>query len=70
MFLFGSKCRRLTFATQVEFIGQIEPFYDRGNNNDFTALVHELAPAGILTKSTEFEFNFANVIACCVFAFK
>jgi len=46
---------------KVEFIGQIELFYDRGNNSDFTALIQELAPAGVMTKSTEFDFNFANV---------
>ncbi|KAL6061248.1 Vacuolar protein sorting-associated protein 26 [Balamuthia mandrillaris] len=44
----------------IELIGQIEMFYERGNNYEFTSLVKELAPAGELLASKEFEFDFAN----------
>eukprot|EP01112_Ceratiomyxa_fruticulosa_P018386 TRINITY_DN586_c0_g1_i1.p1 TRINITY_DN586_c0_g1~~TRINITY_DN586_c0_g1_i1.p1 ORF type:complete len:330 (-),score=70.26 TRINITY_DN586_c0_g1_i1:252-1241(-) len=46
---------------RVEFIGQIELFYDRGNHYEFTSLVRELAPAGELTESKVFSFEFLNV---------
>ena len=46
---------------KVEFIGQIELFYDRSNHYEFTSVVHELQPAGMLTKSTSFDFVFSNV---------
>lgn len=46
---------------KVEFLGQIELFYDRGNSYEFSTLVQELAPAGALVKSTEFDFSFSNV---------
>jgi len=46
---------------RVELIGQIELFYDRGNHFEFTSLLKELAPPGILDKSEEFPFEFANV---------
>lgn len=45
---------------RVDFIGQIELFYDRGNHYQFTSLTQELAPAGILDGDKEFEFEFAN----------
>jgi len=45
----------------VEFIGQIELFYDRGNHYEFTSLVRELAPTGELTENKTFEFEFLNV---------
>lgn len=46
---------------KIEFFGQIELYYDRGNLYDFCSLVHELAPAGSLTKTTSFDFNFDKV---------
>jgi len=46
---------------KVEFIGQIELFYDRGNHYEFTSLVRELAPPGDLTDNKVFEFEFLNV---------
>jgi len=46
---------------QVEFIGQIELFYDRGNHYEFTSLLRELAPKGILDREETFSFDFTNV---------
>jgi len=46
---------------KIEFLGQIELYYDRGNTYDFCSLVQELQPAGVLTKSTPFDFQFDNV---------
>lgn len=45
----------------MEFIGQIELYYDRGNHNEFTSLVKELARPGELTHKNEYTFEFANV---------
>eukprot|EP01087_Luapelamoeba_hula_P008520 TRINITY_DN2129_c0_g1_i1.p1 TRINITY_DN2129_c0_g1~~TRINITY_DN2129_c0_g1_i1.p1 ORF type:complete len:362 (-),score=105.52 TRINITY_DN2129_c0_g1_i1:94-1179(-) len=44
----------------IEFIGQIEMFYERGNNHEFVTLVKELAPAGDLTAKQEFTFDFSD----------
>ena len=46
---------------KIEFLGQIELYYDRGNQYDFCSLVHELQPAGALAKTTSFDFQFDNV---------
>jgi hypothetical protein len=46
---------------RVELVGQIELFYDRGNHFEFTSLLKELAPPGVLTTSEEFPFDFTNV---------
>lgn len=46
---------------KIEFIGQIELYYDRGNPQEFTSLVKELAAPGELTKSETFKFEFLNV---------
>eukprot|EP00051_Salpingoeca_urceolata_P031911 m.13535 g.13535 ORF g.13535 m.13535 type:complete len:315 (+) comp4580_c0_seq1:154-1098(+) len=46
---------------KVEFIGQIELFYDRGNHHEFTSLVKELMPAGEMAGSKTFDFEFQNV---------
>lgn len=46
---------------KVELIGQIELFYDRGNHSEFTNLIRELAPPGILKDSETFPFEFPNV---------
>ncbi|CAH1247368.1 vacuolar protein sorting-associated protein 26B-like [Branchiostoma lanceolatum] len=46
---------------KIEFIGQIELYYDRGNHHEFISLVKELARPGVLTQSTSFDFEFINV---------
>jgi vacuolar protein sorting-associated protein 26 len=46
---------------RVEFVGQIEMFYDRGNHHDFLSLVRQLTPPGELTQSTTFPFEFLHV---------
>lgn len=48
-------------GVKIEFIGQIELFYDRGNHHEFTSLVRELARPGELTQSTSYDFEFVNV---------
>lgn len=48
---------------KVEFIGEIELFYDRGNHYDFTSLQFDLSPAGALPEAVTvypFEFNGAE----------
>lgn len=46
---------------KVEFIGQVELFYERGNSHEFMSLVKELAPPGELPGSTNYDFEFQNV---------
>uniref|UniRef100_A0A0B7AH59 Arrestin C-terminal-like domain-containing protein n=2 Tax=Arion vulgaris TaxID=1028688 RepID=A0A0B7AH59_9EUPU len=46
---------------KIEFIGQIELYYDRGNHHEFTSLVKELARPGELTQSTSYNFEFSQV---------
>ncbi|XP_077978168.1 vacuolar protein sorting-associated protein 26B-like [Glandiceps talaboti] len=46
---------------KIEFIGQIELYYDRGNHHEFTSLVKELARPGELSQSTTFDFEFIQV---------
>ncbi|XP_025412787.1 vacuolar protein sorting-associated protein 26B-like isoform X1 [Sipha flava] len=46
---------------KVEFIGQIEMYYDRGNHHEFTSLVKELARPGEMLQNTSFNFEFLNV---------
>lgn len=46
---------------RIEFIGQIEVYYDRGNQHDFISMVKELARPGELTQSTSFRFEFQQV---------
>lgn len=48
-------------GVKVEFIGQIELYYDRGNHHEFTSLVKELARPGELTHNTVYTFEFPNV---------
>jgi len=45
---------------KLDFIGEIEVVYDRGNRHDFMTLTQTLAPPGILSGDTKFEFDFAN----------
>lgn len=46
---------------KIEFIGQIELFYDRGNHHEFTSLVKELARPGEMIQNTSYRFEFACV---------
>uniref|UniRef100_A0A1B6L663 Vacuolar protein sorting-associated protein 26 n=1 Tax=Graphocephala atropunctata TaxID=36148 RepID=A0A1B6L663_9HEMI len=46
---------------KIEFIGQIELYYDRGNHHEFTSLVKELARPGELFQNTTYNFEFLNV---------
>lgn len=46
---------------KIEFIGQIELYYDRGNHHEFTSLVKELARPGELLPNTSYTFEFLNV---------
>ncbi|XP_064634090.1 vacuolar protein sorting-associated protein 26B-like isoform X2 [Lineus longissimus] len=46
---------------KIEFIGQIELYYDRGNHHEFTSLVKELARPGEMTQNASYEFDFAQV---------
>lgn len=47
---------------QIEFIGQIELYYDRGNHYEFTSLSKELArPGEVCQHVTSYAFEFLNV---------
>jgi len=46
---------------KIEFIGQIELYYDRGNHHEFLSLVKQLAGPGDLTQNTSFDFEFNQV---------
>ncbi|XP_007450465.1 PREDICTED: vacuolar protein sorting-associated protein 26B [Lipotes vexillifer] len=46
---------------KVEFIGQIELYYDRGNHHEFVSLVKDLARPGEVTQSQAFDFEFTHV---------
>lgn len=46
---------------KIEFIGQIELYYDRGNHHEFLSLVKELARPGDITQNTSFDFEFNQV---------
>jgi len=48
-------------GVRVELIGQIELFYDRSNPYEFTNIVRELEPAGELTESKSYNFEFLSV---------
>ncbi|CEF69634.1 Vacuolar protein sorting-associated protein 26B [Strongyloides ratti] len=50
------------YGIKIEFIGLIETFYDRNNQNEFISLKRDLATAGeILQQNTRFNFSFLNV---------
>ncbi|ESO07547.1 hypothetical protein HELRODRAFT_170089 [Helobdella robusta] len=49
------------FGIKIEFIGQIDLFYDRGTRYDFTSLVRELARPGELVQTTGYSFEFNQV---------
>lgn len=46
---------------RIEFIGQIELFYDKSNTHEFVSLVKELALPGELTQSRSYDFDFMQV---------
>lgn len=46
---------------RVEFVGQIEMYYDRGNHHDFLSLVRQLDPPGELAQSKTYSFDFQQV---------
>jgi len=46
---------------KIEFVGQIELYYDRGNHYEFLSLVKELARPGELTQNTSYDFEFSQV---------
>ncbi|XP_030386527.1 vacuolar protein sorting-associated protein 26 [Scaptodrosophila lebanonensis] len=46
---------------KIEFIGQIELFYDRGNHHEFKCLAKALARPGDLIQNTSYPFDFPNV---------
>ncbi|XP_041365352.1 vacuolar protein sorting-associated protein 26B-like [Gigantopelta aegis] len=46
---------------KIEFVGQIELYYDRGNHHEFTSLVKELARPGELTQNASYNFEFQQV---------
>jgi len=46
---------------KIEFIGQIELYYDRGKHHEFTSLVKELARPGELSQNVSYDFDFVQV---------
>ena len=42
---------------RVEFVGQIEMFYDRGNHHDFLSLVRQLDPPGLILLEDLFKIS-------------
>jgi vacuolar protein sorting-associated protein 26 len=46
---------------KVEFVGNIELFYDRGHHQEFLSLSQELAAPGELRQAQTFDFQFKNV---------
>uniref|UniRef100_A0A915K2U3 Uncharacterized protein n=1 Tax=Romanomermis culicivorax TaxID=13658 RepID=A0A915K2U3_ROMCU len=46
---------------RIEFIGQIEVYYDRGNHTEFCSLTKHLAQPGDLMHNTDFRFEFTQV---------
>lgn len=46
---------------RIELIGQIDVLYNRSYQDEFTSLTKQLTPAGILTQSKIFSFEFPNV---------
>jgi len=48
-------------GAQMELIGQIEMFYDRGNHYEFTTLVKELLQPGEITEQIVLPFQFLDV---------
>jgi len=42
-------------------LGCVELYYDRGNHQEFTSLVRELARPGELTQNASYDFEFIQV---------
>ena len=58
----GLKGRKMEHqGIRVEFIGQIELFYDRGNNHDFLSLVKQLDPPREMAQDAVYDFEFHQV---------
>uniref|UniRef100_A0A3P9HVV1 VPS26, retromer complex component B n=1 Tax=Oryzias latipes TaxID=8090 RepID=A0A3P9HVV1_ORYLA len=49
------------YGIKIEFVGQIELYYDRGNHHEFVSLVKDLARPGEITQSQSFDFEFTHV---------
>ncbi|TRY94143.1 hypothetical protein DNTS_028137 [Danionella cerebrum] len=49
------------YGIKIEFVGQIELYYDRGNHHEFVSLVKDLARPGELSQSQSFDFEFTHV---------
>lgn len=47
---------------KIEFLGQIEIYYDRGNHYEFVKLDKDLARPGDMTESSSFPFEFLKVV--------
>ncbi|XP_014665176.1 PREDICTED: vacuolar protein sorting-associated protein 26B-like [Priapulus caudatus] len=48
-------------GVKIEFIGQIELYYDRGNHHEFSSIVKELARPGELMQNATYSFEFVQV---------
>eukprot|EP00002_Diphylleia_rotans_P021102 TRINITY_DN4107_c0_g1_i1.p1 TRINITY_DN4107_c0_g1~~TRINITY_DN4107_c0_g1_i1.p1 ORF type:complete len:304 (-),score=62.31 TRINITY_DN4107_c0_g1_i1:317-1228(-) len=55
----GKKIEHL--GIRLELIGQIELFYDRGNQYEFASTLRELSAPGVLSESKTYPFEFASV---------
>jgi len=55
----GSKLEH--HGIKIEFIGQIEMYYDRGNHHEFLSLVKELARPGEMQTNASYPFDFNQV---------
>ncbi|XP_046718740.1 vacuolar protein sorting-associated protein 26B [Silurus meridionalis] len=49
------------YGIKIQFLGQIELYYDRGDHHEFVSLVKDLAPPGELSTSQSFHFEFSHV---------
>ena len=45
---------------KIEFVGDIQVYFDKNNSYDFVSVVKQLARPGELVKSTSFKFEFPN----------
>jgi len=53
-------------SVKIEFIGEIELIYDRGNRHDFTSLKQDVfASPGTIREDCGYEFNFENAEKNC-----
>lgn len=55
----GKKMEHL--GVKIEFIGQIQLFYDRGNHFEFLSMTQELLPGGEIRGLVTLDFDFKNV---------